>query len=68
LLHRLWHALLLAMVLLAAAGVALALLGPLLSEGRSRRAVRSRAGLLALAGAAGIVLVVEWLVVHRRSL
>lgn len=67
-LHTIWHVLLLASTLLAAAALAILLLAPLIFEGRAPGLERARPLLLGLVAAALVLLALEWLVVHRRSL
>jgi hypothetical protein len=64
--HRIWHAGVLGITLVALAGVLLLLLAPLLPD--PPRLTRARPLVLGLAGVAAALLVVEWLVIHDRSL
>ncbi|MFN2489805.1 MAG: hypothetical protein ABR529_08735 [Actinomycetota bacterium] len=58
----------LASTLFAVAGLALVLLSPLVFDAPPRGLRRARPFVLALAAAALVLLGVEWLVVHPRSL
>jgi hypothetical protein len=66
--HGAWHVAVLAATLLATGGLALMLLAPLLFEGRPPGLRRARPVVLGAVVAAAALLVVEWLVVHPRSL
>jgi hypothetical protein len=64
--HRLWHVAVLAVALVGAAGLAIVLLAPLIFEARSAGVERARPAVMALAVAAAVLLLVEWLLVHGR--
>lgn len=67
-LHELWHIVVLAATLLAGAGLAIVLLAPLVFEPPPPGLAKARPLVLVLVGAAGLVFLVEWLVLHGRSL
>lgn len=67
-LHGLWHAVVLGSTLFAAAGIAIVLLAPLIFEEPGTPLERARPAVLGLAGAAVVLLLVEWLLAHERSL
>ena len=67
-LHRLWHVLILLTTLAAATGLALVALGPILFDPPPPARRRGRLAIAALAVVAALLLGVEWLFVHRRSL
>ncbi len=62
--HDLWHAVLLVTTLFSVAGAAIVLLAPLLFEERHRVLERSRPLVAGLVLAGGVLLAVEWLVLH----
>ena len=62
--HRLWHVLVLGVTLLAAAGVTLALLGPLLFEQLPARWPLLRASVLGVGLLAAALLLLEWRGIH----
>jgi hypothetical protein len=66
-LHRLWHVAVLAATLLAAAGLGILVLAPLLFDSALEGLARARPLIVALVAVALVVLGVEWLVVHRGS-
>jgi hypothetical protein len=66
--HKVWHVAILASSLVALAGVAIVSLAPLVFESPPPGLVRARPVILALAALAVALLVVEWGVLHRRSL
>jgi hypothetical protein len=66
--HGLWHAVLLVAILLGSAGAAIVLLAPLLFGNRSVVLARARPVVVGVLIAAAALLVLEWLVVHGRSL
>ena len=66
--ERVWDVAVLVTTLLALAGVAIVALAPFLFEAPPRGLVRARPIVFALVGLAGALLLVEWLVVHKRSL
>ncbi len=66
--HRLWHAALLGVTLLGAAGLFIVVLAPLLFDVRPAGLERARPVALGVAAAAVVLLLAEWLIVHARSL
>jgi hypothetical protein len=66
--HRLWHAAVLGSTLLAACGVLLLVLMPLLFEDPPPGLGRARPVVVALVGVATALVGVEWLIVHERFL
>ena len=66
--HQLWHIVLLAATLFAAAGAAILLLSPLVFDRPPPGLVKYRPTIVTLIVVTGAMLVVEWLVVHGRSL
>ena len=62
--HRLWHVAVLGSVLLAAAGLAILLVVPLVFERTPPGLRRARPLILAVAGFAAALLALEWLLVH----
>ncbi|CAN5511256.1 hypothetical protein BH24ACT26_BH24ACT26_14610 [soil metagenome] len=66
--HGLWHAVVLGSTLLAAAGLAIHLLAPLVFDQPPPGLARARPFVFALAVTAAGLLIVEWLAVHERSL
>ena len=66
--HGLWHAVLLVAILLGSAGAAIVLLAPLLFGKRSVVLARARPVVVGLLVGVAALLLLEWLVVHGRSL
>jgi hypothetical protein len=62
--HELWHIAVLASTLFAAAGLALVLLVPLVFDPPPPGLMGARPLVLALAGLAALLLVVEWTAIH----
>ena len=62
--HELWHVAVLASTLIAAGGLGLLVLAPLLFEETPVGLARARPLVLGLIGVAAGVLLVEWLFVH----
>jgi hypothetical protein len=63
-LHELWHVTVLATTLFAAAGLAIALLAPLVFDQPPPGLIAARPLVLGLAGLAAVLLVVEWTAIH----
>lgn len=63
-LHELWHVAVLTSTLLAAAGLAIVLLAPLVFDPPPPGLVGARPLVLALAGVAATLLVAEWTAIH----
>ncbi len=66
--HAVWHAALLVAILLAFAGAAIVLLAPLLFGTRAVALTRARPVVVGLLVGGAALLLLEWLVVHGRSL
>lgn len=66
--HEAWHVLVLSSALFGAAGLAILLLAPLVFDSPPPGLVRARPLVLALIGLAAVLLGLEWLAVHPRSL
>ena len=62
--HALWHVFVLAAALLAAAGVLILLLGPLIFPAPQQGPRRGRLVAWALVGLGALVVVAEWQLVH----
>lgn len=62
--HELWHVLVLATTLVAAAAGAIAVLAPLVFDRPPPGLARLRPAIAALVGSGVLLLVVEWLSVH----
>ena len=62
--HDLWHILVLGSTLFAAAGLALLLLAPLVFDELPPGLTRYRPAVMALIGAAAVLVAVEWLGIH----
>ena len=62
--HELWHVAVLASTILAAAGLGVLVLGPLLFEEPSPGLTKARPLVIALVAMATAILVLEWLAVH----
>ena len=63
-LHELWHITVLAVTLLAGAGVAITLLAPLVFENTPPGVARARPFVIAAVVLAALLLVLEWQAVH----
>ncbi|MDQ3752926.1 MAG: hypothetical protein M3333_08560 [Actinomycetota bacterium] len=63
-LHELWHVTVLATALLAAAGLAIVLLAPLVFDPPPPGLAGTRPGVYLLAGLATVLLVAEWTAIH----
>ena len=66
--HEAWHILVLASTLFGAAGLAILVLAPLVFDTPPPGLARARPLVLALIGLAVVLLAMEWLAVHPRSL
>ena len=66
--HEIWHVVVLASTLFAAAGLAIVLLAPLVFESPPPGLTRARPLVLGLVVAAALLLAAEWLGVHGGSL
>ncbi len=66
--HEIWHVIVLASTLFAAAGLAILVLAPLVFESPPPGLARGRPFVLALVGAAAALMVAEWLGLHGGSL
>ena len=64
--HELWHVAVLSTTLLAAAGVGVLALAPLVFDSPPHGLRRSRPIVLGLVGVAAALLILEWLGVHGR--
>lgn len=62
--HQLWHVAVLTSTLLAAAGLGVILLGPLVFDPPPPGLLAARPLVFALAGLAAVLLVVEWTTIH----
>lgn len=67
-LHDLWHVVLLGAALLAAGGISILLLAPLVFDSPPAGLIKARPLVLVVVGIAGLVLLSEWLLVHGGSL
>lgn len=66
--HEIWHVIVLASTLFGAAGLLILLLTPLVFESPPEGLARARPIVIALIGAAAVLVAVEWLGVHGGSL
>ena len=66
--HEVWHVFVLAFTLFAVAGLVILLLAPLAFGSTPPGLRKSRPFLVALIAAAAVLLAVEWLGIHGRSL
>ncbi len=62
--HEVWHVLVLATTLLGAAGGVILLLAPVVFDEQPEGLRRARMGILVLIFGAGILLTIEWMIVH----
>jgi len=62
--HEVWHIMILAAILFAAAGAAILLLAPLVFDAPPEGIARYRTALLGAIGAAIVLVILEWTVVH----
>jgi hypothetical protein len=62
--HEVWHIMVLAATLFAAAGAAILLLAPLVFDTPPEGIAKYRPALLAATGAAIVLVILEWTVVH----
>jgi hypothetical protein len=62
--HEVWHITILAATLFAAAGAAILLLAPLVFDTPPEGIAKHRTALLAAIGAAIVLVILEWTVVH----
>jgi hypothetical protein len=62
--HEVWHIMVLAATLFAAAGAAILLLAPLVFDTPPAGIAKYRPALLAAIGAAIVLVILEWTVVH----
>lgn len=62
--HELWHITVLVVTLIGGAGIALVALAPLVFDSTPPGLRRARPVVLAAAAVAGVLLVIEWTVVH----